>query len=89
MKSVQDGTKEFGLDVDEFSTFMDANFERAKTTRSVIDRKLMDGEWPVLLQVMGKDDSKGKRFLSIVELKTLLVDRRLPQRMNDRLAKAE
>jgi hypothetical protein len=33
---------------------MDANFARAAGRRRRIDRRLMNGEWPILLQVMGK-----------------------------------
>lgn len=33
---------------------MNANFERAKGHRRAIDRKLMNGEWPVLLGYHGQ-----------------------------------
>lgn len=85
-KSLPNGTKEWGLDAAELKRMMDANFERAKDFRRLVDRKLMDGEWPVLLEVMGKPGKDG-RFLSLEELRTLFVDRKLPARMMKRLAK--
>jgi hypothetical protein len=39
----------------------------------------------VLLKVMGKA-AKGGRYLSVAELRSLFVDRKLPQRMMKRLA---
>ena len=56
------GGSERGLTAQEITTYMDANFERAKGTRRWIDRQLMDGEWPVLLNIMGKGE--GERTLS-------------------------
>jgi hypothetical protein len=66
---------------------MDANFERAKATRRWIDRQLMNGEWPVLLNIMGKGKSK-ERYLSVAEVRTLFVERRLPERIAARLRAA-
>ena len=45
----------------------------------------MEGEWPILLKVMGKQGKRG-RYLSVKEVRQLFVDRRLPQRMSRRLA---
>ncbi len=78
------GKKERGLGEPELKRFMDANFERAKGRRRLIDRKLMDGEWPVLLKVIGKKGSAG-RYLALDDLRRLFVERRLPQRMLDQL----
>src|SRR5689334_11016319 len=39
---------ERGLNASEITAYMDANFERGKKERRAIDRKLMEGEWPVL-----------------------------------------
>ncbi len=63
---------------------MDANFERAKGARRRIDRKLMNGEWPVLLNIMGKGEGE-ERYLSVAEVRTLFVERRLPDRIAGRL----
>jgi hypothetical protein len=63
---------------------MNANFERAKDKRRWFDRKLMDGEWPVLLNIMGKGDGE-QRYLSVAEVRTLFVDRLLPERIVARL----
>ncbi len=84
LKTLPDGTQEMGLDAMQIKQMMDANFERAVGFRRMIDRKLMDGEWPILLEVMGKEAQEG-RFLSLDELRTLFVSRRLPMRMMKRL----
>ena len=80
-----DGTIERGLDADDLTRMMDANFERAAGRRRRIDRRLMDGEWPILLQVMGKPGRDG-RYLSVAEVRQLFAERRLPERMTRRLA---
>ena len=79
------GGTERGLTSSEIKAYMDANFARAKGSRRPIDRLLMNGEWPVLLDIMGKGEGE-KRYLSVAEVKTLFVDRRLPDRINERLA---
>ena len=78
------GGTERGLTASEIETFMDANFERAKGHRRRIDRKLMKGEWPVLLDIMGKGEGD-ERYLSVAEVRTLFTERRLPERINARL----
>ena len=81
------GGLERGLTAQEITTYMDANFERARATRRWIDRRLMDGEWPVLLNIMGKGEGK-ERYLSVAEVRTLFVERRLPERIAARLPAA-
>lgn len=78
------GHTERGLGADQLKTMMDANFARAAGARRVVDRALMDGEWPVLLQVMGKPSDDGP-YLSLPELRTLFVHNSLPQRVMVRL----
>jgi hypothetical protein len=79
-KKTAAGRSEPGLGPRELKRFMDANFERAAGHRRRIDRALMNGEWPVLLKVMGKAGPHG-RYLSLKEVETLFTRRRLPQRM--------
>ena len=79
------GRIERGLTAPEIRAFMDANFARAKGKRRWYDRLLMEGEWPVLLDIMGKGDGD-QRYLSVAEVRTLFVDRRLPDRISERLA---
>jgi hypothetical protein len=79
------GGTEIGLTNDEITAYMNANFERAKAHRRVIDRKLMEGEWPVLLDIMGKGEGEA-RYLSVAEVRTLFTERRLPERINARLS---
>lgn len=78
------GGTERGLTSAEITTYMHANFARAKDSRRPIDRVLMNGEWPVLLHIIGKGDGDG-RYLSVTEVRTLFVDRRLPERIVARL----
>ncbi len=78
------GGSERGLTGGEITTYMDANFDRAKGKRRWIDRKLMEGEWPVLLRIMGKGEGE-QRYLSVAEVRTLFVERRLPERIVARL----
>ena len=79
-KIAADGTAEQGLDEAELTKMMDANFARSEGSRRSIDRKLMNGEWPVLLRVIGKEGKDG-RYLSIAEIRDLFIDRTLPERM--------
>jgi hypothetical protein len=83
-KKASDGTVELGLDDAELIKMMDDNFERAEGKRRLLDRELMDGEWPVLLKVMGKDGKAG-RYLSYTEVRSLFVDRVFPERMMTKL----
>ncbi|MEN9435478.1 MAG: hypothetical protein RIR09_133 [Pseudomonadota bacterium] len=78
------GATERGLGAEQLKTMMDANFARAAGARRLVDRALMDGEWPVLLLVMGKPSADGA-YLSVTELRTLFVQQRLPQRVLARL----
>ena len=78
------GRMERGLTSPEITAYMNANFERAKDTRRWYDRLLMNGEWPVLLNIMGKGEGK-ERYLSVSEVRTLFVERKLPQRIVARL----
>lgn len=84
-KTAPDGSVEPGLDLRELTRMMDANFERAAGRRRRVDRALMNGEWPVLLKVLGKPGAKG-RYLGLADLRELVEHRRLPQRMLARLA---
>jgi hypothetical protein len=85
-KRTAQGNSELGLSRHELRAMMDTNFERAGGTRRRVDRALMNGEWPVLLKLMGKDDASGARYLCVDEVRTLFQERRLPARMALRLA---
>ena len=79
-----DGGTERGLTSQEVKAFMDANFARAKATRRWTDRLLMNGEWPVLLDVMGKGEGEA-RYLSVAEVSTLFNEHALPERILARI----
>ena len=85
-KTTQGGGRELGLDAAELEAMMDANAERAGDRLRLVDRQLMSGEWPPLLEVMGKEGADG-RYLSLRELRVLFVERRLPTRMLKRLGR--
>ncbi|MGY4567520.1 hypothetical protein [Bradyrhizobium sp. USDA 3256] len=82
-----DGSVERGLSTAEIKTFMAANFQRAKDghppSYGILHcyyPLLMLGEWPVLLDIMGKGEGKD-RYLSVAEVRTLFVDKRFPDRI--------
>jgi mono/diheme cytochrome c family protein len=81
------GGTERGLTSAEITTFMRANFDRARDNRRWYDPLLMKGEWPVLLDIMGKGEGD-RRYLSVAEVSTLFNERRLPERIVERLASA-
>jgi hypothetical protein len=76
-----------GLGLDDLTKMMDANYERAERKRP-IDRKLMNGEWPVLLKVLHRTAKNGETYLSLEELRALFEERKLPERIMARLAGA-
>ncbi len=82
-KTDTSGVQEPGLDAAQITTLMDANFARSPKHKKM-DRKLMEGEWPVLLEIMGKPCASGP-YLSLAEVRTLFVDRHLPERVVQRL----
>lgn len=84
-KTASDGTTEPGLDAQEITQFMDANFARAKGHRRKIDRKLMNGEWPMLLKLIGKHSETGP-YLSVADVRNLFVNRIFPNSMMQKLA---
>jgi hypothetical protein len=78
------GGTERGLTAPEIKAYMKANFARAKGNRRWYDPLLMKGEWPVLLDIMGKGEGK-TRYLSVAEVSTLFNERRLPERIVARI----
>jgi hypothetical protein len=80
------GGMELGLNAKEIETYMAANLARAGDAARWYYPILMKGEWPVLLNIMGKGDGD-ERYLSVDEVKTLFVERRFPERIVARLPK--
>jgi len=78
------GGTERGLTAKEIETFMSANLKRAGAAAKLYYPLLMKGEWPVLLDIMGKGDGEA-RYLSVAEVRTLFVERRFPDRIVARL----
>src|ERR1700733_7112549 len=85
-KECQDpaGGTERGLTAPEIDAYMKANFARAKGNRRWFDPLLMKGEWPVLLDIMGKGEGEA-RYLSVAEVSTLFNARQLPERIVARI----
>jgi hypothetical protein len=80
------GGMERGLNAKEIETFMAANLQRAGDAARWYYPMLMKGEWPVLLDIMGKGEGS-ERYLSVAEVKTLFVEKRFPERIVARLVK--
>ena len=78
------GGTERGLTAKEIETFMAANLKRAGDQARWYYPMLMKGEWPVLLNIMGKGEGE-QRYLSVAEVRTLFVERRFPDRIVARL----
>jgi len=80
------GGIELGLTAKEIEAFMAANIERDGDAARWYFPILMKGEWPVLLKILGKGRGEA-RYLSVAEVRTLFVERRLPERITARLPK--
>jgi hypothetical protein len=78
------GGTERGLTAKQIDTYMAANIKRAGDAARFYYPKLMEKEWPVLLDFLGKGEGED-RYLSVAEVRTLIVDRRLPDRIIARL----
>ncbi|XIA66536.1 hypothetical protein ACFIOY_11500 [Bradyrhizobium sp. TZ2] len=80
------GDVERGLTAKEIDIFMKANLKRDGDAAHWYYPILMKGEWPVLLKILGKGEGEA-RYLSVAEVRTLFVERRLPERITARLLK--
>jgi hypothetical protein len=80
------GGMERGLNATEIDTYMAANLQRAGDAARWYYPMLMKGEWPVLLDILGKGEGS-ERYLSVAEVKTLFVEKRFPERIVARLVK--
>ena len=80
------GGIERGLTATEIDTFMKANLKRDGEAARWYYPILMKGEWPVLLKILGKGEGE-ERYLSVAEVRTLFVEKRLPERITARLPK--
>jgi hypothetical protein len=80
------GGIERGLTATEIDTYMKANIKRDGDAARWYYPILMKGEWPVLLKILGKGDGE-ERYLSVDEVRTLFVEKRLPERIVARLPK--
>jgi hypothetical protein len=80
------GGIEIGLTAKEIDTFMADNIKRDGDAARWYYPILMKGEWPVLLKILGKGEGEA-RYLSVAEVRTLFVERRLPERITARLPK--
>ena len=83
-----DGGTERGLNAQEIKTFMAENLKRDGDKARWTYPIMMQGEWPILLDILGKGDGEN-RYLSVADVRTLFVDRRFPKRITDRLAPAK
>ena len=79
-----DGGFEQGLNATQVKTFMNANLQRDGANARWYFPMLMQGEWPVLLRILGKG-SGDSRYLSVGEVRTLFKAHEFPQRIIARL----
>ncbi len=82
-----DGGMERGLNAEEIKTFMAENLKRDGDKARWTYPIMMQGEWPVLLNILGKGEGEA-RYLSVAEVRALFVDHRFPKRITDRLQQA-
>ncbi len=66
---------------------MKANLKRDGDAAHWYYPMLMKGEWPVLLKILGKGEGE-ERYLSVDEVRTLFVEKRLPERITAAAAEA-
>jgi hypothetical protein len=66
---------------------MKANLKRDGDAARWYYPMLMKGEWPVLLKILGKGEGE-ERYLSVAEVRTLFVEKRLPERIIGAAAEA-
>ena len=79
-----DGGTERGLNAQEIKTFMAENLKRDGDKARWTYPIMMQGEWPILLDILGKGEGEA-RYLSVAEVRTLFVERKLPDRITARL----
>jgi hypothetical protein len=80
------GGVERGLTAKEIKAYMADNLKRDGDAARWYYPILMKGEWPVLLKILGKGEGDD-RYLSVAEVRTLFVEKRLPERITARLPK--
>ena len=78
------GGTERGLTAKQIDTYMAANMKRAGDAARFYYPKLMEKEWPILLEFMGKGEGEA-RYLSVADVRTLFIDRQFPKCITDRL----
>ena len=79
------GRSERGLNAEQIETYLRANLERDEPNRRRKYSILMHGEWSLMMRAMGKG-SGAERYLSVSEVRTMFVERRLPERVVTRLS---
>ncbi|WP_315769688.1 MULTISPECIES: hypothetical protein [unclassified Bradyrhizobium] len=77
------GSLELGLRRGDLERYIAANIERTKDRVRWYDSLLMKGEFPALFDLMQKEGHTP--YLSVDEVRTLFVERRLPDRISERL----
>ena len=92
-KMTATGETELGLNQQQIQTMLDANAKRAKNYKRPFDRMIMNGEFPVLLHVLGKQsqsqNGKSERYLAVRDVERLFKDRKFPARIAKRLNLAQ
>lgn len=88
-KTATTGETELGLNQQQIQTMLNANAERAKDQKRAVDRMIMNGEFPVLLKVLGKQtqakNGVSERYLAVSDVERLFRDRQFPDRIAKRI----
>lgn len=92
-KTAATGETELGLNQQQIQAMLDANAERAKDQKRPFDRMIMNGEFPILLNVLGKQtqsqNGKSERYLAVHDVERLFKDRQFPARIAKRINLAQ
>lgn len=92
-KTAVTGETELGLNQQQIQAMLDANSERAKDQKRPFDRMIMNGEFPILLQVLGKQtqsiNGNSERYLAVSDVERLFKDRQFPARIAKRINLAQ
>lgn len=92
-KTSLNGETELGLNQQQIQTMLDANAERAKEQKRLFDRMIMNGEFPILLNVLGKqtkaENGVSERYLAVSDVERLFKERQFPQRIAQRINLAQ
>lgn len=88
-KTSATGETELGLNQQQIQTMLEANATRANDQKRLLDRMIMNGEFPILLKVLGKQAQTqaghSERYLAVDDVAKLFQSRQFPERIAARI----